>query len=124
MYIKVQGQRAIPMDYALIGEYAADMAGHPLGATWPKRFVKRHNIDLKTKKTAPLEKARAKALNKTAVQEFYQVFGELIEKYGLTPGDIYNMDKKGFQLGIGQKAPVVVDRNHKTAYVLEAIESL
>jgi len=99
-WIKIQGQRGVPMTYASVAQAAAEILGKPVGESWPKRFRQRHP-DLKMKKTIGLEKACAKALNQFAVNEFFDMLTNIIEEYEITPGNIYNMDEKGIQLGIG-----------------------
>ena len=106
------------MTYTSIGQAAAEISGKEVGVTWLKSFLKRHR-DLKTKKTTPLEKARAKSLNQSTVSEFFDVLTEIITEYEIRPANMYNMDEKGIQLGIGTKAMVLVGRDQKTAYSIE-----
>ncbi|KAK0502118.1 hypothetical protein EDD18DRAFT_1016046, partial [Armillaria luteobubalina] len=61
-----------------------------------------------------LEKARAKALNPSAVNKFYDMLTNVINEYNIHPENTYNMDKKGIQLGIGAKVTVMVDKDQKT----------
>lgn len=117
-WIKVQGRRGIPLTYATVALYAGEISGQQVGGSWPKRFLKRHP-DLKIKKTQGLESARAKALNQFAVGGFFDMLDELIKEYDILPKNIYNMDEKGVQLGIGAKVAVIVDRDQKTAYSIE-----
>ena len=44
---------------------------------------------------------------------------EVIEEYGILPENLYNMDEKGLQLGIGARATAMIDRDQKTAYSVE-----
>ena len=117
-WIKVQGRRGIPLTYATVALYAGEISGQEVGGSWPKRFLKRHP-DLKVKKTQGLETARAKALNQFAVGDFFDMLDELIKEYDIVPENLYNMDEKGVQLGIGAKVAVLVDRDQKTAYSIE-----
>ena len=66
-----------------------------------------------------LEKARAKALNEFAVSEFFAILAKVIKEYGILPGNLYSMDEKGIQLGIGVKIATMVDRDQKTVYSIE-----
>lgn len=50
-----------------------------------------------------------KALNQFAVDGFFDMLMNIIEEYEITPGNIYNMDKKGIQLGIGARITVMID---------------
>jgi hypothetical protein len=81
---KVHDHRGVPLGYA------SQICGKHVGVSWPKVFVKRQKIDLKTKRTAPLENARAKALNYTNVMKFYKVFEELVTKYNVKPENVFN----------------------------------
>jgi len=117
-WIKVQGRRGVPLMYTSIAMYAGEICGRQVGGSWPKRFLKRHP-DLRMKKTQGLETARAKVLNQTAVDEFFDMLDELVKEYNILPGNMYNMDEKGVQLGIGAKVTVMVDRDQKTAYSIE-----
>jgi hypothetical protein len=106
------------MTYVSVAQYASEISGQPVGGSWPKRFLKRHP-DLKMKKTQGLEKARAKALNQFAVDEFFDTLKGLIDEYKILPGNIYNMDEKGIQLGIGAKVTAMIDRDQTTVYSIE-----
>jgi hypothetical protein len=117
-WIKSQGRRGVPMTYALVGQCAAAISGQHIGGSWPKRFYKRYP-DLKMKKTIGLEKACAKALNQFAVNEFFNMLTEVIKEYGILPGNLYNMDEKGIQLGIGVRITAMIDRDQKTVYSIE-----
>jgi len=117
-WIKVQGRRGVPMTYTSVGHAAAEILGKPVGEIWPKRFRKRHP-DLKMKKATGLEKARAQALNEFAVDEFFDMLTDVIQEYNITPGNIYNMDEKGIQLGIGARITAMIDRDQKAVYSIE-----
>jgi hypothetical protein len=117
-WIKVQGRRGVPMTYPSVAQAAAEISGKSVGEVWPKRFLKRH-LDLKMKKTAPLESARAKALNRHAVDEFFDMLTDVVKEYDVQPGNIYNMDEKGIQLGIGARVTAMIDRDQKIVYSIE-----
>jgi hypothetical protein len=117
-WIKVQGRRGIPMTYSSVAQSANAILGKKVGESWPKRFCKRHP-DLKMKMTTGLEKARAKALNQFAINEFFDMLTNVMEEFNILPENIYNMDEKGIQLGIGAKITAMIDRNQQTAYSIE-----
>lgn len=117
-WVKVQGRRGIPMTYESVAHCANEISGQKVGESWPKRFVKRHP-ELKMKKTTGLEKARAKALNQFAVNGFFDMLTNVIEEYSILPENIYNMDEKGIQLGIGAKITAMIDSDQKVAYSIE-----
>ena len=117
-WIKIQGRRGVPMTYTSVAHAAGEISGKEVGEVWPKRFLKRHP-DLKMKKTTGLEKARAKALNQFAVNEYFDILTDVIKEYDILPENIYNMDEKGIQLGIGAKITAMIDRDQKVVYSIE-----
>lgn len=117
-WIKVMGRRGIPMTATIIADYVADIVGHAVGESWVRRFKARHP-ELKVKWSSTLEKCRAASLNPTLVNEYYDLLEETIQNYNIPPENIYNMDEKGIQLGIGQKVKAFVDRDQNDVYSVE-----
>lgn len=104
------GKRGLPLSLPTIGSYAAEIYGAPLGVTWPTRFKKRHP-ELKVKVrvvacfvrqhetnlikwTSALEECRARALNRPAVHDYFELLGDTIKQYDIKPKNIWNMDEK------------------------------
>jgi hypothetical protein len=117
-WVKIQGCRGIPITYASVAQCAGAISGKEVGEAWPKQFCKRHP-GLKMKRTTGLESACAKALNQSAVNEFIEMIAEVIKEYGILPGNLYNMDEKGIQLGIGVRITAMIDQDQKAIYSIE-----
>lgn len=113
------GHRGLPLSLETIGAYASEIVGRPVGVTWPRRFKERHP-DLRVRWTSGLEECRARSLNPTAVHEYFELLTKLIDDYEINYKNIYNMDEKGIQLGVGSKTAVLADRDQK---VVQAIQS-
>jgi hypothetical protein len=71
------------------------------------------------KKTTGLEKARAKALNQFAVNRFFNMLTDVMKEFNILPENLYNMDEKGLQLGIGARITAMIDRDQQTVYSIE-----
>ncbi|KAF7326528.1 DDE-domain-containing protein [Mycena venus] len=99
---KSLGKRGIPLSLPTIGTYAAEI------------------YDLKVKWTSGLEECRARALNRPVVHDYFNLLGDTIEQYDIKPKNIWNMDEKGIQLGVGDRIRALVDRDQK---VVQKIES-
>ena len=69
--------------------------------------------------TSNLEKCQAQVLNPTAISEFYDILEELIDEYEITEGNIYNMDEKGIQLGMGKHVCAFVDHDQQSIAQVE-----
>jgi hypothetical protein len=117
-WCKVMGRRGVPITYQMLRDHASDISGQDVGATWPKRFMMRHP-GLKIKYTTGLEQSRARSLNPNAVRDYFDLLTEILAEYNIIPENIYNMDEKGIQLGIGKRVAALVDRGQKTAYQVE-----
>ncbi len=76
-----------------------------------RRLARNGSTDLKLQWTQGLKSPCAGALNETVVAKFYQILAQTVEKYQVKPENIYNMDEKGVQFGIGIQQRVLVDRN-------------
>jgi hypothetical protein len=88
------------------------------GENWVRRFRTRHP-DLRAKWTTGQEKCRAGAFNQITVMDFYDEYDKLVNEYNIKPENIYNVDEKGCQLGIGAKIKALIDRNQKDAQLIE-----
>jgi hypothetical protein len=114
-WIKYWGHRGVPMSKEKIHRHASLISGKPIGINWIYRFEK-HHPDLKFHWTQKLDACRAQALNRTNVMGCYDIVESLIQEYGITPENIYNMDEKGVQLGDVDRVRVLVDRDQKTVH--------
>ncbi|KAG8727911.1 hypothetical protein FRC10_005469, partial [Ceratobasidium sp. 414] len=57
------------------------------------------------------------AKNPVYVMEFYVLLANVFKKYKITPERIFNMDKKGYQLGItGKETVVIIKHDHRDGY--------
>lgn len=111
-------KRGLPLSLETIGAYASDIAGRDVGKSWITRFQKRHP-DLRVKWTSSLETCRAASLNPHAVHGYFQLLEDLIASYQVQSANMYNMDEKGIQLGIGSKTAALVDRDQKQVQKIE-----
>ncbi|KAF8234248.1 DDE-domain-containing protein [Tricholoma matsutake] len=106
-WAKVQGHCGILLTYSTLTKYASEILGKLIGESWPKRFLARHP-DLK-----------AKALNQTAVDGFYNILEDIVVEFGIKQENPWNMDEKGVQLGIGVKVTAIIDHDQATIYSVE-----
>jgi len=106
------------MTHTTLTDHASEIAGKPIGMSWAKCFMSCHP-DLKVKWTTGLEECRAQSLNPVVINEFYKMLGELMQEHCFPAENIYNMDKKNIQLGIGKRVAALVDHDQKSVYQVE-----
>ena len=89
-----------------------------IGEHWVSRFCTCHP-ELKARWTSGLEKCRAGALNPATVVDFYEMLGDIMKEYNIPEENIYNMDEKGVQLGVGGRVLALVDQDQKSVKHVE-----
>jgi hypothetical protein len=66
----------------------------PLGITWVQQFIGRHP-QLETVISRSIEAVRIKDVTVEVVTNFFEALQACMEKYEITPENIYNMDETG-----------------------------
>ena len=91
--------------------------GNPtvLGVNWQQYFLHRHP-DLQAKYSRTLDQERLFAENEEIFQHWFDLFLSMKEKHGILDEDIYNMDEKGFMMGVAASAKVVISKHEKQAF--------
>lgn len=117
-WIKEKGCRNIPVQLASVAEHASTISNKDVSEAWVRKFRARHP-ELKSGWSTGMEQCRAGALNRPNVEHFFSVLESLIDQYQIKPENLYNMDEKGVQLGVGKRTKVLVDREQKDIGKLE-----
>ena len=90
----------------------------PIGINWPQKFMKRHP-SIKSAYIPPLDKERAIAQDPTILQDWFQLYLRVRSEYEVQDCDIYNMDEKGFMMGVIAKLRVMISKHEKKAYMTQ-----
>ena len=61
-----------------------------------------------------MEKCCAKALNKTAVEGYFNILEEVVHEYHIKLENQWNVDEKGVQLGIRVKVAAIINWDQET----------
>ncbi|KHJ32976.1 hypothetical protein EV44_g3566 [Erysiphe necator] len=70
-----------------------------LGTKWPYRFVKRRPV-IKAKLSRGLDYKRYMMENIPILEKWFDQEKDVVDRYGIQPGDIYNFDESGFMMGV------------------------
>jgi len=117
-WVKSLGLWGVPLSPSPVAEYTLVIIDGPISKKWVYAFRKRHP-DLVAQWTTGLECCHTQALNKTQVTEIFKILHDLITSYKITPNNLYNMDEKGIQLGVGKQTWALVDQDQKSVHQLE-----
>jgi hypothetical protein len=80
----------------------------PVGVNWPNTFIKR-TLRLQVKLGRTYECQRKLCEDPQIIGAWFELVKNTINKYGITPEDIYNFDEAGFQMGQISASRVVTD---------------
>ena len=86
-----------------------------LGVNWQQHFLHRHP-DLQAKYSRTLDQERLFAENEEIFKHLSELFLSVKQKHGILDEDIYNMDEKGFMMGVAASAKVVIPKHEKQAF--------
>ena len=78
-----------------------------LGPTWNRRFLGRHP-EFRMKFALLQDYQRMHASHPTPIRDYFNKLGAALRKYGFQPHNMYNVDEKGFLLGVHNRAKVIV----------------
>jgi hypothetical protein len=88
-----------------------------IGCNWHKRFLSRHPA-LKPVYSRALDNDRAMNNNPETITEYFNVLKSTMEEFKIKPQNIYNMDEKGFLIGVIKKSMrVLIEAGEKAAFL-------
>jgi hypothetical protein len=99
-YITRLTERGLPPTRQMIQNFASCIAKKDVSLSWTDRFVKRHQEDLIMSWSTGLDRNRHNADSEAKYDLYFKLLHGKIEKYKVEPRHTYNMDEKGFLLGI------------------------
>ena len=80
----------------------------PLDRQWARRFLEKHKEALTIQRDTVQELDRVAAEDPAVIEPWFRDFKAKIDRCGIQPGDCYNMDATGFNIGVGKPEKVIV----------------
>jgi hypothetical protein len=99
-YIEDLTERKLPPTREMVQNYASDIAGHPVSESWVTRFLRRHQDELTSQWSTSMDRKRHAADSGEKYKVYFQHLGGKIDLYEVEPEHTYNMDEKGFLIGV------------------------
>ncbi|KAJ6437064.1 hypothetical protein O9K51_10361 [Purpureocillium lavendulum] len=93
--------------------FAQDIAKIEVGKNWPYSFVRRNRDKLGCTWFDGLDMARRKADSASRYKDYFELIRTKIAKYNILPCNTYNVDEKGFLLGVINRTKRVFSLNVK-----------
>jgi hypothetical protein len=99
-YITKLTERGLPPTREMIRNFSSEVAHQQLSNRWVTRFINRHEICLISKWTSAMDCTRHLADSESKYHLYFKLLHQKITQYHLEARDIYNMDEKGFLIGL------------------------
>jgi hypothetical protein len=109
-YINQLTERGLPPTRAMIRNFGSQLAKTELGVHWVDRFLQRHDAELISRWTLGIDRARHQADSQSKYTLYFELLRDKISQYNIEPANTYNMDEKGFLLGILTRSKRVFSR--------------
>lgn len=112
-YIDQLTRRGLPPNHHKVRILAQDICGKWPGKKWTFKFVKRHKDSIISEYLTGFDINRKRADNHWQISKYFDLLEEKRKQYQYPPGNIYNMDEKGFMIGVLQKTVRIFSRAWK-----------
>ena len=99
-YITKLTKQGLPPTREMIRNFSSEVARQQLSESWVTRFINRHEIHLISKWTIAMDRTRHLADSESKYRLYFELLHRKITEYHLEARDIYNMDEKGFLIGL------------------------
>jgi hypothetical protein len=100
LYIERLTRRGLPPTQAMIQNFASQVAKRELGENWVDCFVQIYPDKLISKWTTGMDNSCHKADSGRKYSLYFDFLRDKIDQYQVEARHIYNMDEKGFMLGV------------------------
>jgi hypothetical protein len=119
-YIEKLTGCGIPPTQSIIKNYAAAVGKWEPGDAWVTSFLEQNNDHLTSKWSNDMDRNRHHADTEATYCEYFELLHAKIQKFDVDAQDIYNMDEKGFAVGLTSKtkrvfSKVLYEEKKKTA---------
>jgi hypothetical protein len=99
-YIGDLEKRGLPPTRTMVQNFASTIAGVRVSPSWVTRFQHRHHNALIQKWTNGMDAERHNADSNVKYNRYFDLLHEKMETYKVQPHNTYNMDEKGFMIGV------------------------
>jgi hypothetical protein len=99
-YVEQLSADGLPPTRSMIRNFASEIAHKPVGEGWVHRFVNRNKDHLISRWSSGIDRTRSKADSHFKDKLYFDLLHRKVAEHGVLPCNTYNMDEKGFLVGI------------------------
>lgn len=109
-YIYRLCERCLPPTPKMVYNFVSETSKQLVGHNWVNRFIKRHRDVLDLRFLNCLDIARHQADYYANYESYFSIIQRQFERFNITAENIYNLDEKGFAIGLLQKSQRIFPR--------------
>jgi hypothetical protein len=109
-YIERLTRQGLPPARPMIRRFASDIAKKELRRGWVDRFTQRYQVDLISHWATGIDRSRHQADSEIKYSLYFELLNSKLSQYDIEPRNTYNMDEKGFMLGVLTRSKRVFSR--------------
>jgi hypothetical protein len=94
----------------MVQNFASAIAKNDVSEAWVTRFINRNSLDLISHWATGMDQTRHAADSGIKYKRYFDLLHDKLEQYNMEPRQIYNMDEKGFMIGITARTKHVFSR--------------
>jgi hypothetical protein len=94
----------------MIQNFASEIAAEPVSKAWVRCFVSWHGDHLICKWTSGMDAVRHKADSRHKYKLYFDLLHQKMQQYNIQQCHSYNMDKKGFMIGVTGRSKRIFSR--------------
>jgi hypothetical protein len=111
LYIEHLTEQGLPPTRAMLQNFASEVANTRVSEAWVTRFINRHRDNLISKWTSGIDAVRHRADSQRKYELYFKLLYDKIRYYDVLPSNTYNMDEKGFMIGVIGRTKRVFSRH-------------
>jgi len=105
--------RGFPPAPRHIKAIASKISGKTPGKNWVSNFKRRHAAEIASDFLEPIDSSRNSADSWYKVNKYFELMQKKMQEYEFEPQNVYNMDEKGFLIGVTQKSRRIFTKRWK-----------
>jgi hypothetical protein len=109
-YIERLPRQGLPPTRPIIRRFASDIAKKELGKGWVDRYIEQHQVDLISRWATGIDRACHQADSQSRYTLYFELLRSKLSQYDIEPRNIYNIDEKGFMLGVHTRSKRLFSR--------------
>lgn len=102
-YTSDLSSRGLTPTRSMVKTYVSGVAQWEPSASWLTRFFRRNREEITLRRTLGIDRDRHQADSYTNYRSWFDLLYAKLNQYDVAPHNIYNMDEKGFLLGVTQR---------------------